>query len=104
AVVVIADAVRGSLVNEHADTRSLLEAVGTLQVVAADGSLDELRDEVRRAAEQLHTLAEERDARQKELAERVTLLADQVQILVEEVRQAQQVSTTDAMTGLLNRA
>jgi diguanylate cyclase (GGDEF)-like protein len=104
AVVVIADAVRGSLVHEHADTKALLEAVGTLQLVAADGSLDELRSEVRRAAEQLHTLAAERDARQKELAERVTVLADQVQILVEEVRQAQQAGNTDPMTGLLNRA
>jgi diguanylate cyclase (GGDEF)-like protein len=104
AVVVIADAVRGSLVHEHADTDALLRAVGTLQLVAADGSLEELRNEVRRAADQLHHLAAERDARQTELSDRVTLLSDQVQILVEEVRQAQQVGTTDAMTGLLNRA
>jgi len=104
AVVVIADAVRGSLVHEHADTKALLEAVGTLQIVATDGSLEELRHEVRRAADQLHNLAVERDARQKELADRVTLLSDQVQILVAEVRQAQQAGTTDAMTGLLNRA
>ena len=104
AVVVIAEAVGGSLVHEHADTDALLKAVGTLQLVAADGSLEELRNEVRRAADQLHTLAAERDARQLELSDRVTLLSDQVQILVEEVRQAQQVGTTDAMTGLLNRA
>ena len=104
AVVVIADAVGGSLVHEHADTDALLEAVGALQLVAADGSLEELRNEVRRAADQLHNLAAERDARQRELSDRVTLLSDQVQILVEEVRQAQQVGTTDAMTGLLNRA
>jgi diguanylate cyclase (GGDEF)-like protein len=104
AVVVIADAVRGSMVNEHADTNALLDAVSTLQLVAADGSLDELRNEVKRASEQLHSLAVERDARQQELAERVTVLADQVQILVEEVRQAQQAGTTDPMTGLLNRA
>lgn len=104
AVVVIAEAVGGSLVHEHADTDALLKAVGALQLVAADGSLDELRNEVRRAADQLHNLAAERDARQRELSDRVTLLSDQVQILVEEVRQAQQVGTTDAMTGLLNRA
>ncbi|HLZ27141.1 MAG TPA: GGDEF domain-containing protein [Chloroflexota bacterium] len=104
AVVVIAEAVGGSLVHEHADTDALLKAVSTLQLVAADGSLEELRNEVRRAADQLHNLAAERDTRQRELSDRVTLLSDQVQILVEEVRQAQQVGTTDAMTGLLNRA
>ena len=104
AVVVIAEAVGGSLVHERADTHALLKAVGTLQLVAADGSLEDLRNEVRRAADQLHNLAAERDARQKELSDRVTMLSDQVQILVEEVRQAQQVGTTDAMTGLLNRA
>jgi diguanylate cyclase (GGDEF)-like protein len=104
AVVVIADAVRGSLVHEHADTKALLEAVGTLQHVATDGSLEELRNEVRRAADQLHCLAAERDVRQTELSDRVTVLSDQVQTLVEEVRQAQQVGMTDAMTGLLNRA
>jgi diguanylate cyclase (GGDEF)-like protein len=104
AVVVIAEAVGGSLVHEHADTDALLKAVGTLQLVAADGSLEELRNEVRRAADQLHNLAAERDTRQRELSDRVSLLSDQVQILVEEVRQAQQVGTTDAMTGLLNRA
>jgi diguanylate cyclase (GGDEF)-like protein len=104
AVVVIADAVRGSLVHEHADTNALLEAVGTLQVVAADGTLEELRNEVRRAADQLHNLAADRDIRQKELSDRVTVLSDQVQILAEEVRQAQQIGTTDAMTGLMNRA
>jgi diguanylate cyclase (GGDEF)-like protein len=104
AVVVIADAVRGSLVHEHADTQALLAAVGSLQIVATDGSLEELRNEVRRAADQLHNLAAERDARQLELSDRVALLSDQVQVLVEEVRQAQQVGTTDAMTGLLNRA
>ena len=50
AVVVIADAVRGSLVHEQADTNALLDAVGTLQQVAADGSLEELRDELRKQA------------------------------------------------------
>jgi diguanylate cyclase (GGDEF)-like protein len=104
AVVIIADAVRGTLVHEHADTHAVLAAVSGLQLVAADGSLEELRNEVGRAAELLHVLAGERDLRQQELTDRVTLLSDQVQILVEEVRQAQQVGTTDALTGLLNRA
>src|SRR5579859_4303806 len=104
AVVVIANAMRGSLVHEHADTKALLAAVGSLQIVATDGSLEELRNEVRHAADQLHNLAAERDARQKELSERVTQLSDQVQVLVEEVRQAQHAGTTDPMTGLLNRA
>jgi diguanylate cyclase (GGDEF)-like protein len=103
AVVVIAKAVRGSLVSEKADTRALLEAVGSLQVVASDGSLAELRDEVRRAASQLRGMSAERDARQRDLSDRVTLLSGQVEVLVEEVREAQQLAMTDALTGLLNR-
>jgi diguanylate cyclase (GGDEF)-like protein len=104
AVVVIADAVRGSLVHEHADTDALLDAVGSLQLVASDGSLEELRNEVRRAADQLQTLANDRDTRQQELSDRVAQLSDQVQILVDEVREAQHAGMTDALTGLLNRA
>jgi diguanylate cyclase (GGDEF)-like protein len=104
AVVVIADAIRGSLVRETADTHAVLKAVNDLQVVASDGSLEELRNEIRRAADQLHGLATERDARQEELSDRVTLLTGQVQILVEEVREAHHVGMTDALTGLLNRA
>ena len=50
------------LVNEHADTKSVLDAVGKLQVVAADGSLEDLRNEVHRAAEQLNTLRSAFDA------------------------------------------
>jgi diguanylate cyclase (GGDEF)-like protein len=103
AVIVIANAVRGSLVSEKADTRALLEAVGSLQLVASDGSLAELRAEVRRAAGQLQSLSAERDARQRDLSDRVTLLSGQVEVLVEEVREAQQLAMTDALTGLLNR-
>jgi hypothetical protein len=65
-----------------------MEAVGSLQVVASDGSLAELRAEVRRAASQLQSLSAERDARQRDLPDRASLLSGQVETLVEEVRQA----------------
>jgi chorismate mutase len=104
AVVIIADAVRGALVHERADTSALHQAVGALRAAAADGSLGELRQEVSRATDQLLSLAAERDERQQELAEQVAELSEQVHVLVQEVRQAQQASMLDPLTGLLNRA
>src|SRR5216110_652133 len=62
-----------SLASETADTLALVDAVGILQRVASDGSLEDLRNEVRRASDQLHGMAAERDARQQELSNQVTL-------------------------------
>ena len=104
ALLSIAEAVRGTLAREQPDNQLVVDIVGRLQDVCDSGSLEHMRREVRRAADELAALATQRDSRQRELAERVDELSLQIQDLATELRQAQQASETDALTGLLNRA
>jgi len=104
AVLNIADAVRGSLTSEQPDSQLVQGIVGRLEAACTSGSLEHMRQEVRGAADELAALAEQRDSRLRELADRVNELSLQVQDLATELHQARKASETDALTGLLNRA
>jgi diguanylate cyclase len=104
ALLSIAEAVRGTLARELPDSQLVQDIIGRLQAASDDGTLDHMRQEMRRAADELVVLATQRDSRQQELADRVAELSLQIQDLTTELRQAQQASETDALTRLLNRA
>jgi len=104
AVLNIAEAVRGSLASEQPDSQLVDGIVGRLEAACDVGSLEQLRQHVRQAADELRVLSTQRDSRQRELAEHVNTLSVQMQDLAAELHQARQASETDALTGLLNRA
>jgi len=104
AVLNIAEAVRGSLAGDQPDSQLVEGIVGRLEAACDGGSLEQMRQQMRRAANELRVLGTQRDSRQRELAERVNELSVQMRDLAAELQQARQASETDALTGLLNRA
>ena len=104
AVLTIAGAVRGSLVQERSDSRRLDSVVQRLQSAALGTSLDQLRDEVLGAAGELHEMARQRDERQLHLNERISELSSEIQVLSSQVQDLTELSIKDTLTGLLNRA